>query len=731
MEEHYDFKTAEVRIMDLWEKIPAARPRQGERLRPFSMHLIPPNASGPLHIGNALMIAIQDVLARYHRARGAPTLWIPGTDHGGYETQITFEQEMEKTGNTPEVTRRGLYAQIAEFVERNIEIINRQIKRAGASVDWSRLRHTLDSHSLAFVEQMFRKMVSENLIYRSSYMMNYCTSCATILADIELKEMSVSAPLYWIKFPFTEGEGCLSFATTRPEFLYSVTHVLAHRGDQRLAPYIGSTLVNPSTGEPVEVIESKRKFDSKDPEPTLFAFTPSHKKYDFEYAIRHAIPTRTLLDWEGRMIERYPGLTPTEAREQEIAYLTQREAIERVDETHTDVSYLCKKGHGVETVIRMSWFLRLDDPQHPLRQKALEAMQRERLVIIPRWREKSLREWIGKMHDWPLGRQNVWGIAIPVWYEITDPSLFTIWFFDAQRVRRHGNLKDLLAEGYALEEIENNLERIYGAEGAVWTLTRVPGKTYLPETDTFDTWFSSGAWSAMVFDPQVTPELRAFYPSSVIVIGYDLLRLSIARKILLGVYLTGRLPFHLVYFHSLLKSSDGQKMSKSLGNATTLDYYLETYGADVTRLALISYMNPPEDFYFSEERLRFFVEFARRLWVMGRISYTATTYAAREYRAEQLSAEDIRLLTDVAALGRSVAERIEKYYLTQAQEKLVDFLTRLEEYAAHMPDRRGEVEHAMAVFHHVFKDYIASLHPFMPFMTEELNREGLYSISNL
>ncbi len=720
MEEAYDFKEVEPRVSRLWEADDSFAPSTNRSRRPYSMYLIPPNASGPLHVGNALMIAIQDVLARYHRAKGEPTMWIPGTDHGGYETQVTFEQELEKKGeNKDAYTAKALREVVGAFVEKNNQIIIGQTQAMGASVNWPYFRYTLDEQSLSFVDRMFKKMVSDNLVYRSTYMVNYCTSCATVLADIELKEVEVKTPLYVIKFALKEGEGHLSLATTQPELLFATTHMLAHPQDARLAPYIGKTLINPATGEEVVVVKSKRKHVADALDPHLSAFCPSHKRYDFEYALRNEIPTRNLFDWEGRLVERYPGMSPEEARAHEVALLEQKGVIEQVEDEYTDTMLLCKKGHRVQNIIRMSWFVRLDDDKAPLRKPALDSIKTERPMIYPHWREKGLVEWIGKMHDWPIARQNVWGIRIPIWYELTDPALFTVWFVDAQGVRRYGNLQALLDEGVALGEVTSGLERVYAAEGALWTLEQEEGKTYLPETDTLDTWFSSGAWSAMVFDAAASRDLPYFYPNSSVVIGYDLLRLSISREIILGVYMTGKLPFKRVYFHSLLKSKDGQKMSKSLGNAITLDEYLDRYGADVTRMALLSYTGKFEDFFFSDDRLDFYKNFAERLWTMGRISDVVNVHSIGPYKADLLSATDAQLLADVSALGKNAGVDVEKYFLAQAQEKLAAFLPRFEQHHAALQSR-DDAEQGLAVFHAAFKSYLALLHPFMPFMTEEI-----------
>ncbi|MDO8591012.1 MAG: class I tRNA ligase family protein [bacterium] len=720
MEKNYNHKEVEARICRTWEKGNYFTPQVDSTKKPFSIFLVPPNASGGMHVGNVLMIAIQDILARYHRAKGDSTLWIPGTDHGGYETQVTFERELEKVGkNKSDYSREGLFEEIKHFVERNNELIKTQIKAVGASVDWTRFRFTMDDDSLQAVEKTFRKMVSDNLIYRRSYMVNYCSSCGTILADIELKEDKERMPLYFIKFNFENSEEYLTLATTRPEFLFAVTHVLIHPSDERYANHIGRILKNPITGHPVEIIASKRKFDPLQRDPFLSPFSPSYIKYDYEYTLRTSLPSRNLLDWEGNMLERCPGMKPTEARGKEVLFLQEHGFIEKIDNSYTDSVFLCKRGHIVESVIMLTWFLKLDDEKNPLRKPAVEAVKGGGLAVFPKWREKGLIGWLEKMFDWPIARQNVWGIKIPVWYDVSDPSKFMVWFSDKTRMRHCGNLKHFLDQGVSLEELSQGLERIYASEGAVWVLEKEQGKSYLPETDTFDTWFSSGQWGTIVFGNLDSEDFSYFYPSASIVIGHDLLRLSVSRKILLSHYLTGKLPFKTVYLHRLLKGSDGQKMSKSLGNAVSLESYLEKFGADVTRMSLISYTTLQEDFIFDEERLIFFQEFSHKLWHMGQVISLVNQYSSVLSESLQFSSDDKKIRQDFDKLTASVGFNIERYSFAYAQEKLCQFLSELEKYAQDV-QAKTNIEVSLSVLRDVYAGYLTLLHPFMPFMTEEL-----------
>lgn len=715
----YRHKEIEESATRIWESRDLFSPNIEKLKKPFSIFLVPPNASGPMHVGNALMVALQDILARYHRAQGEPTLWIPSTDHGGYETQVSFERDMEKQGQDISLlTNRELFLAVKKFVEENNTIIKEQLKSLGASVDWNRFRFTMDQQALDAVDQTFKKMVRDNLIYRSSYMVNYCPLCSTFLADIELKEIEQPLPLYHIKFPFRDGTDYLILATAHPEFLFSITHVLIHPQDTHHAQYIGRSLINPITSEPIEIIASKRKFDPTKTEETLSPFCPSFKRYDYEYALRNHLPSRNLLDWQGKLIERYPGLTSTDAREREIAFLQQHGWIEKIESPHTEIGLICKKGHQTVNLIVYTWFLRLDDHKIPLRKAAIAAIEKEQLTVFPQWRKKGLVEWMGKMHDWPIARQNVWGITIPIWYDVSEPENYMVWFYDKIGKKCNGNLKNFLGAGIRLEEIAQGLERIYGNENALWVLEKKPGRQYLPETDTFDTWFSSGQWSTAVFK-RTTDDFSYFYPAYSIIIGHDLLRLSVSRKILLNFYETGKLPFKLVYLHPLLLGNDGQKMSKSIGNIVPLEYYLDTFGADVTRMALVSYSSAKENFYFSEERLEFFREFIDRLLHFGKAMKIVYSYSVKPHKKSNVSKEDQKIMNQFKDMVLEVGKIITKHQFAIAQEKACNFLGNLEEYVQNLQSHKTK-ENAISIVQQMYQSYLIVLHPFIPFTTEVL-----------
>jgi len=720
MKENFDHKKIEEKAIIAWKKNNIFSPKIEKGKKPFSIFLNPPNASGPLHVGNALIVAIQDILARYHRAIGDSTLWAPSTDHGGYETQVNFERETEKNSNDKSAhTDKELFLKIEKFVENNNAVIKSQLEAMGASVDWSRFRYTMDEKSLLFVDQMFKKMVADNLIYRQLYMVSYCPLCATFLADIELKKHETKMPLYHVKFRIINEDENIVLTTMRPEFIFSVTHVLVHPNDKVNAKYIGKTLINPITSQPIKIIASKRKWNAKDDKPFLSPFSPSFDKYDYGYALRYSLPYHNLLDWNGKMIERYPGLIPLEAREKEVEFLKKNNCIKTVDDSNIGTTLLCKKGHITENLIVFTWFLRLDDEKNPLRKPAIKATEQKNFIVMPQWRKNGLTEWMSKMNDWPIARQNVWGIKIPIWYDVSQPEHYMVWFIDKNRTRQHGNLKDILDKGFLLEEIYNGLERIYAGKNAIWSLEKPKDKPCLPETDTFDTWFSSGQWATVVFGEPGSPDFSYFYPGDAIVTGHDLLMLSVSREIMLSLYLTKILPYRMVYLHPLLRGKDGQKMSKSVGNVTSLEYYLEKFGADITRMALISYLVNQEDFYFAEERLDFFQEFSKRLWKLSKFIDSVQSYRLNNIKDLALSIEDENILKQIDKLFELTGNSINRYSFQVAQERVCNFLDLLEKYAKTMQSE-GDIETSISLLCDMFEKYLIVLHPFMPFMTEEL-----------
>ncbi|MDB5204519.1 MAG: Valine-tRNA ligase [Candidatus Taylorbacteria bacterium] len=648
-----------------------------------------------------------------------PTLWVPSTDHGGYETEITFEKKLLNEGmKKSDYKKSELFNEISKFVSQNNDSIKEQIKRLGASVDWTRFRFNMDKECLNEVEIIFKKLVKENLILRKPYMVYYCPTCATVLSDIELKEVNSNNPLFYIKFNFIDNpDQYLSLATTRPELIFSVTHVLVHPSDKKNFSLIGKNLINPVTGNIVKIVASKRKPNPQD-QNALSPLLQSYVKYDYEYSLLYDtnISAKNLIDWNGKMLERYPGLYPKEARQKEIEYLKENNYMERIDTDHIDSDLWCKSAHQVEPTIIYTWSLDLDKDGMSLKKKALEEINNTPLTVFPEWRKKDLVKWLDTTKQWPIARQNVWGIRIPIWYDISNPQNFTVWFIDNQGNKQVGNLKKILDSGTSINEIKNGLERIYTNDLTSWTTEQKADKAYLPETDVLDTWFS-GQWATMFYGNTESDDFKYFYPNHSIVIGYDLVRLSVSREILLNTYLTSQLPYKFVYFHNLINGPDGKKMSKSYGNIITLESFLEKYGSDVTRAALISYSSLKEDFIISPERLNSLTEFTQRLWKMGRIAEIANQFVSENFK--NIHTKSNNLIDSLQKTQSRIGYQIEKFAFAYAQSSTLEFLFTLEEFAFSIQGQNNTEEN-LSIFREAFLRYLIVLHPFMPFITEDL-----------
>lgn len=710
-------------MQQLWEEADCFEYQENTNREKLSKFLVPPNASGHLHIGNALMVGLQDILARYYRSIGRDVLWVPSLDHGGYETQVTYERELEAAGvsqTRDEIPPQQLYDDIHAYVEEHKSSIVRQLQSLGASLDWSRLRYTLDSNSVAGATKMFSTMVADNLIVRKSYMLNYCPECSTNLAEVELKKTEQEVTKFKIALHEMFGEQVVVIDTVAPELLFSLTHIIIHPNDTDHADLIGLTLKNPLTDQPVEVVASRRAMSWHQEHSRITPLYPSFHRYDYEYAVRYGIPTYDYFDWNGKLTERYPGMSPRAVRDTEIKILRENNQVHEEFPGSETISR-CKKGHETCSVIRQGWFLEVDNSDISIRQKAIDLLDRDPLLVLPNWRKKGLVEWISKMPDWPISRQNVWGVRIPIWYKVESPEDFMVWFFDDSGVRHYGTLQSFFDQGFTFEKIVAGLQQIYAPVGCEWVTEPNDDAMYIQETDTLDTWFSSAAWRVYTYGPLGNEHDAIHYPSDTLIIGHDLLRMAVARQIMISAYLTDQFPFKSIYFHPLIQGEDGQKMSKSLGNNVSLDEYLDRYGADVTRMALVSYLDKSEDFLFADERLMKYVLFRDNFLCVAKCYNIILAHGVDESSVARLADEDYAVVRTVAQIAKKVAALIEKLRFTEAQHQVVEASKSVESLAERAA-ATGSVSAAVG-FIKVFKQYLTILHPFAPHVTEAVFQE--------
>ena len=724
IEPKFDHKKVEKDIYQMWEKGKYFSPTLDPSKKPFTIVLPPPNASGKMHIGNALMIAIEDLMIRHARMQGRPALWVPGTDHAGFETQITYERELKKQGKSRfDFDRQTLYNKIWDFVQENKGLIENQIKAMGAGVDWERYTFTLDKKVIETVYDTFTKMYEEGLIYRDNYMVNYCPKCGTTFADLEILHEDRIGKLYFVKYQGRVGAEDITVATTRPETIMLDTHIAVNPTDKKRARWVGKKVINPLTGQEMEIIAD----DFVDPKfgSGFVKLTPAHDKNDYEVGKKHDLPFVIGIGMDGKMTGaagKYAGKSVFTARKEVVEELMQSNKIEKVDEKYAQAITVCYKGsHEIEPMILPNWFVAVSSLKEP----ALRAVTEGKVKIYPKWREKTYTKWMEEMRDWPISRQVVWGIRIPVWYQVDQNPSLQISFLNKKKVTVAGKVGELLSE-YSFEEIRDGLQTLIAPKGTKAIVGReAPDARYLQETDTFDTWFSSGHWPLVTLGYPDSKDFSYFYPTSVLETGWEIIRFWVSRMIMLGIYLTGKPPFETVYLHGLVRALDGRKMSKSLGNVINPEEYMEKYGVDALRMGLISGTANGKDFAFPRDKIIGYRNFGNKLWNMARFYLMTSESLGIEEEAvvdlTLLQKEDEQILKRLKAVRKSVEEAIGKFRFAEAGELIYHFMwDELGNGYLENVKKRKEMRGGMVVFREVFLVGIKLLHPFMPYVTEAI-----------
>jgi len=734
MDKAYNAKLAEEKWYKTWEESGFFKPEVNPEGKPYTIILPPPNASGKMHTGNVLMIAIEDLLIRWKRMQGFAALWVPGTDHAGTETQITFEKLLKKEGKSRfNYSREEFYQAIWDFVKNNQGQIEGQIRQMGASIDWDRNTFTLDPHVVETVHKTFEKMFNDNLIYRGNHIVNYCTKCGTTYADVELKHEERKDPLFYLKY------GPFVLATVRPETKFGDTAVAVNPDDARYQKWIG---------QEIEVEGLNGNFKLKviadsyvDPEfgTGVVKMTPAHDKNDYEVGLRHNLEVKPVIDLNGKLNEKagkYAGLSVFEGRKKVVEDLEARGLMDHIDKEYMHAVALCKAGHEIEPMVLPNWFVKVDDEKISFKGPALQAVHDGKLNIYPKWREITYVRWMEEMRDWPISRQNVWGIRIPVWYKVADhESRIMVSFVDKKKESHNGPISQWIDEGFSFEEIERGLQKLIvpqqdnaedqpeirvGAE-------RPNDGVWIQETDTFDTWFSSGQWPLVTLGYPDSSDFKKFYPTAVLETGWEIIRLWVSRMVMFGIYNTGEVPFKDVYLHGIVRALDGKKMSKSLGNVINPDEYIEQYGVDALRMGLISGTANGKDFNFPKDRVVAFKHFGNKIWNMARFSLMMIDLekikllTVEELETAELADEDKQYNLELRELIKSVDENLEKYRFADAAEGIYQFMwhTLADKYIESLKNR-ADKQVGLSNFMEIYKTCLKLLHPFMPFITEEI-----------
>ena len=688
----YNPKAVEQRIYDLWLRGGYFTPKIDRSKAPFVIIMPPFNVTSELHLGGALVLALEDMMVRWHRMRGDPTLYLPGTDHAGIATQWVVERMLADKGMTRhDIGRQKFVQEVWAWVDRYGEKIYEQLKRLGASCDWTRKRYTLDEGPSKAVRTTFVNLYKRGLIYRGERITNWCPRCASALSDLEVKHQEESASLYHIRYVLEDGGGAITVATTRPETLLGDTAVAVNPDDERYKHLVGKNVILPVLKRVIPVVAD----GAVDPEFGTGALkvTPGHDPADFEIGQRHNLPIVNVMNLDGTMNEsagHYQGRDRFECRERIVEELERDGLLEKVEPYHHSVGHCDRCDTVVEPIVSKQWYVKIG----PLAKPAREAVADGRIRIIPERFAKVYFNWMDNLRDWCISRQLWWGHRIPVWY-CEECDQVTVEYEDPTSCAACGSSK----------------------------LFRDP--------DVLDTWFSSALWPHSTLGwPEDTEDLDYFYPTSVMETGYDILFLWVSRMIMLGIENTGELPFHTVYLHGLVLDPDGVKMSKTKGNVLDPLELIDLYGADALRFALTTGTSAGNNMRLNERKLEASRNFANKLWNAARFVMTnlegASGLEGWHQPLKPTHRHDRWILSRLNRVAAEVQRYMEDYQFGEAQRVIHDFLW--SEYCdwyiemAKIRIRSGaDAEPSPLPFlAHALERVLRLLHPFMPFITEEI-----------
>lgn len=682
MDKVYNQTKVEEKWYKFWEENGYFKPEINPKGKPYTIILPPPNANAPLHFGHAMYV-VEDILIRYHRMKGDAALWLPGADHAGFETQFVFEKHLEKMGKSRfDYDRQTLYQMIWDFVQDNKGQMESQVRRLGFSLDWSREKFTLDPDIVKVVYKTFKKLYDDNLLYRAQRLVNYCTRNGTSFSDLEVVYEERKDPLYYIKY------GPLTLATTRPETKFGDTAVAVNPKDKRYQKYVGREL-------DIETVLGKAKIkviadEVVDPQfgTGVVKITPAHDHDDFATAQRHNLPLVQVIGFDGKMNEKagkFAGMNVKEARQAVVEEMETKGLIEKIDYEYKHRIGLCYKCKSViEPLPLEQWFIKVE----PLAKKAIDDVKKGEIKIYPKNFEKIYFNWLKNIKDWNISRQIVWGIQIPAWYCDKCPR----W---------------IVTEGNKPQACDNcgntNLEQ---------------------DQDTFDTWFSSGQWPFATLQTTTMGDFEKFYPTQVIETGREILFFWVARMIMLGLYVTNKIPFQDIVLHGMVLDPLGKKMSKSKNNVVDPLEVTDQYGADATRMALVYGTAFGHDQALSHPKLQAMRNFTNKLWNIGRFIIDFAPADAKHFNNVVGTTilkhpEDKKIMEKLKETTKLVTKALDQYRFHDGADSLYEFLWHefADKYIELTKDRRAE---AQVVLEYVFKTSLELLHPFMPFITEEL-----------
>ena len=660
----------------------------------YSIVMPPPNITGSLHIGHALNNTLQDIIIRWKRMQGDNVLWLPGTDHAGIATQNVVEREIAKEGKTRHDLGREEFTKRAwQWREKYGSNILNQLKKMGCSCDWSRLRFTLDEGLSKAVRKVFVTLYQEGLIYRSNYVINWCPRCKTALADIEVEQREENAKLYYVIYPLKESvEETIIVATTRPETMLGDTAIAVNPKDKRYEKYIGKIALLPLVGRELPIVAD----DYVDPEFGTGAvkITPAHDLNDFELGQRHQLAEINILNDDGTTNQNageYMNMTVLECREKVLEDLKDKGYLKKVENYKHSIGHCYRCDTVIEPYLSKQWFVKIKDLAKP----AIDAVESNETSFIPKRWSKVYFEWMYNIRDWCISRQLWWGHRIPVWY-----------------------CKDC---GEMMVRMEDPSE-----------CSNCHSKNIVQDKDVLDTWFSSALWPFSTLGwPEKTPDLKNFYPTSLLVTGFDIIFFWVARMMMMGIKFRGDIPFEKVFINPLIKDIEGKKMSKSKGNVIDPLLMIDQYGADALRMTLAALTIQANYIRLSKDKIETFRNFTNKIWNVSRFSLThLEEFNPKEVKEEnlQFSLFDEWILNQLNQTIKKVSDSLQNFKFSDAAMAIYEFTwnyfcdwyVELIKETLYRKDSSPEKETAQYVLWFVLDNILRLLHPFMPFITEEI-----------
>ena len=685
----YDPKKVEDNIYKFWIEGKYFHAEVDERKKPYTIVIPPPNITGQLHMGHALDETLQDILIRFKRMQGYEALWLPGTDHASIATEAKIVESMKKEGVSKEdIGREGFLDRAWEWKQKYGGRIIEQLKKLGSSCDWDRERFTLDEGCSKAVREVFVKLYEKGLIYRGERIINWCPHCKTSISDAEV-EFSEQDSYFWhLRYPLADKTGYLELATTRPETLLGDTAVAVHPDDDRYKHLIGKTVILPLVEKEIPIIADS--YVKQDFGTGVVKITPAHDPNDFEVGIRHNLPIIDVMTDEAIMNDKagkYEGMNRYEARKAVVEDLKAGGFLVKIEPLKHNVGSCYRCSTTVEPRISKQWFVKME----PLAKPAIKSVKNGEVKFVPSRFEKIYYHWMENIKDWCISRQLWWGHRIPAWYCQECGEVIVSKETPSQCPK---------CNGYNLKQDE----------------------------DTLDTWFSSALWPFSTLGwPDNTDELKYFYPTNTLVTGYDIIFFWVARMIFSAIEHTGVVPFNTVFVHGLVRDSQGRKMSKSLGNGIDPLEIIDKYGADALRFSLATGNSPGNDMRFTDEKLESSRNFANKIWNAARfIHMNVDEFSVKNELPENLSLEDKWIVSKLNSLIKDVTENLEKFELGIAVQKLYDFTwdvfcdwyIELAKTRLFANDKSSDTVRQVLLWS--FTNILKLLHPFMPFITEEI-----------